>query len=247
MTLKSVYYLDYKDCNHIATENKKGTIQISLLNPQFIDLYIQFRNKAINAISESVKPLKPSEVENQSNSSLYFESFIYNWISFNSIYEFYRDRSKIKDFELSKIRQVFESSEANKKFIIKNVYLMVDNDDFSTLIEKRFFSYETRNSNKNNDNEMVFKDDIQLYELFLDNQRLLNQLNRGINNPSSDAQNVFKFFTWRLYRIRNFLFHGKKSFMNERDSLIVKSGAKLLNYFLNVFELEFLKNIRIKD
>ncbi len=245
MTLKSVYYLNYKDCNHIASESKNGTIQISYLNPQFIDLYVQFRNKAISAIYESVELLKESEIPNHKITSLYFESFIYNWISFNSIYSFYGE-IKEKESERNKIRKIYES-EANIKFIKRNISLMVNNDDFSTLIEKRFFSYETRNSNRDENKEMVFRDDNQLYDLFINKERLLNQLNRGINNPSSDAKNVFEFFTWRLNRIRNFLFHGKKSIMNERDSHIVESGAKLLNYFLNVFELEFLKNIRIED
>jgi hypothetical protein len=123
---------------------------------------------------------------------------------------------------------------------------MVNNDDFSNLIEKRFFSYQTIDPNSE-EKELVFRHDIQLYDSFMDKGHLLNQLNRGINNPSSKAKEVFEFFTWRLNRIRNFLFHGKKSIMNERDSHVVESGAKLLNYFLNVFELEFLKNIRIED
>lgn len=244
MPLINDYYLEFRDCNHIASESKKGTIQICYLNPQFIDLYVQFRNKAISAISESVELLKESEITNHKLSSLYFESFIYNWISFNSIYSFY---GEIKEIERKKILKIYNNSDANIKFIKQNISLIVNTDDFSTLIEKRFFGYETRNSNNEEGKEMVFKDNIQLYDLFMDKERLLNQLNNGINNPSSKARDVFEFFTWRLNRIRNFLFHGKKSIMNERDSHIVGSGAKLLNYFLNVFELEFLKNIRIED
>ena len=89
MALINHYYLEFRDCNHIAVESNKGTIQISFLNPQFIDLYVQFRNKAISAIYESVEPLEESEIPNHKITSLYFESFIYNWISFNSIYSFY--------------------------------------------------------------------------------------------------------------------------------------------------------------
>jgi len=242
MPLINDYYLEFRDCNYIASESKKGTIQISYLNPQFIDLYVQFRNKAINAIYESVELLKESEIPNHKITSLYFESFIYNWISFNSIYSFY---GEIKESERKKIQKIYES-EANREFIKRNISLMVNNDDFSNLIEKRFFSYQTIDPNSE-EKEIVFRNDIQLYDSFMDKGHLLNQLNRGINNPSSKAKEVFDFFTWRLNRIRNFLFHGKKSIMNERDSHVVESGAKLLNYFLNVFELEFLKNIRIED
>ena len=103
MPLINDYYLEFRDCNYIASESKKGTIQISYLNPQFIDLYVQFRNKAINAIYESVELLKESEIPNHKITSLYFESFIYNWISFNSIYSFY---GEIKESEGKKIRKI---------------------------------------------------------------------------------------------------------------------------------------------
>jgi hypothetical protein len=200
-------------------------------NQHLIKTYIQFRNRSIDSLND----LTLNSSGNKP--SLFFESFIFNWISFNMIYTFYSNEEK----EFKKIKEIYK---CNVKIIKEKINLVINNDDFPALVQERFFIQDADSKKKNQNVFYTNSTEINnLYEFFKRNKELNNLLILNAYKSSSFAKTTYEFIFWRLLRIRNALFHGSKSSYNPNDADIVERGAKILNLFLSVFELDLLTNI----
>lgn len=199
-------------------------------NQHLIKTYIQFRNRSIDSLND----LTLNSSGNKP--SLFFESFIFNWISFNMIYTFYSNEEK----EFKKIKEIYKF---NEDLIKEKINLVINNDDFSALVQERFFN-QGADIKKKNQNVFYTNSEINnLYGFFKRNKELNDLLILNAYKSSSYAKTTYEFIFWRLLRIRNALFHGSKSSYNPDDADIVERGAKILNLFLSVFELDLLTNI----
>jgi hypothetical protein len=249
MSILNNYYFLNNENLEIGFKEKmiNSNHDFNILNNRFVDLYIEFRKKAINALVQATQPITRNiEHKFSSISSYYFESFIYNWIAFNSIYSCYGDTN---DSESYKIKKIYSNSAANRVSISNKIKILVDNNDFINLVEDRFFEDNVyTNEKNNNENFKLNKNCIsrkELFKLLTEKENLLCEFESRSQAPSCLTQTLYEFFTWRLKRIRNNLFHGNKSALNESDSRYVENGAKLLNLFLNTFEVDFVSNIKI--
>jgi hypothetical protein len=189
----------------------------------FINLYKDWRIKAIKQLIK---------LEEKETYGKYFESFIYNWIAFNACYSFYREMNTNQDlqnddkfdYESTNIVLLRDFNLKNLKGKIMDVYA---NESFKQLLH--------RNLSNLKDHERIKI------------EKLLNipQTKQDFMTQSEEVtKRIYWFITYRLKRVRNNLFHGKKSHENIEDQAIVKDAAKLLNYFLFQFEIDFLQTIR---
>lgn len=189
----------------------------------FISLYKNWRVRAIQ------------QIINKSNRELtgnYFESFIYNWIAFNACFSFYREidnqsKNSSEDYIDQEGKNIQLLSEYNLIHLQHGILKVYNHESFRKLV----------NPNLKDLNEYQ-KVNIQN---LLNYSKILSDFN---NNKVNVTKNIYWFITYRLKRVRNNLFHGKKSHENSEDVAIVKDAAIILNYFLFLFEFNFIKTIK---
>ena len=189
----------------------------------FINLYKNWRVKAIQQLIK---------IENGDSFGNYFESFIYNWIAFNACYSFYRE---LDTFTTVQSTEKFDQEGTNIRLLWK-----YNTKNLQSRI-MRVYAYEsfTRLLKPNLSN---LKDHERIKIEKLSNQA---QTIHDFDKQKEDVtERIYWFVTYRLKRVRNNLFHGKKSHENIEDQAIVKDAAKLLNYFLYQFEFDFIQTIK---
>jgi hypothetical protein len=195
----------------------------------FINLYKDWRIKAIKQL------IKNEEKETYGK---YFESFIYNWIAFNACYSFYREN--LSDGEDSKDKNnkdegksISELGDANINHIKDKIMRLYSHNLFKELIGLKI---DSRNLEIPHEITNIYYDLLNTtkthQEYIIDNVAV--------------TKKIYFYVTYRLKRVRNNLFHGKKSDDNLGDQKIVKAAAKLLNYFLYLFEIDFLTTIKVE-
>jgi hypothetical protein len=192
----------------------------------FIHLYKDWRIKAIRQL------IKNEEKENYGK---YFESFIYNWIAFNACYSFYRENIRygeedaIENNNNDEGKNIYELGRANIDHIKEKIMRLYYHNSFKELIDLRITRVPSDISN-------IYNDLINTTKTHQD----------YIIDEVTVTKRIYFYVTYRLKRVRNNLFHGKKSDDNLGDQKIVKAAAKLLNYFLYLFEIDFLTTIKDK-
>jgi hypothetical protein len=192
----------------------------------FINLYKDWRIKAIRQL------IKNEEKENYGK---YFESFIYNWIAFNACYSFYRENIRygeedaIENNNNEEGKNISELGRANIDHIKEKIMRLYNHNSFKELIDLRITRVPSDISNIYND---LFNTTKTHQDYIIDKVTV--------------TKRIYFYVTYRLKRVRNNLFHGKKSDDNLGDQKVVKAAAKLLNYFLYLFEIDFLTTIKDK-
>ncbi len=162
----------------------------------------------------------------------YFELFIYNWIAFNACYSFYREINSIQDLEND---DIFDKECSNIKLLRKFKLINLQGKIMHVYANESFKKLLHPNLSNLRDHER-FKI-----------EKLLNipqTMKDFITQKEEVTIRIYWFVTYHLKRVRNNLFHGKKSQENIEDQAIVKDAAKLLNFFLFKFEIDFLTTIR---
>ncbi len=189
----------------------------------FINLYKDWRIKAIKQLIK---------LEEKETYGKYFESFIYNWIAFNACYSFYREMNTNQDLQNDdKFDQdglnIVLLRDLNLKNLQAKIMDVYANESFKQLLDPNLSNLKDRERIKIE----------KLLNIPQTNQEFITQ-------KEEVTKRIYWFITYRLKRVRNNLFHGRKSHENIEDQAIVKDAAKLLNYFLYQFEFDFLQTIR---
>jgi hypothetical protein len=189
----------------------------------FINLYKNWRAKSIQQIIKS---------DNNESRGNYFESFIYNWIAFNACYSFYRELNmNLNDRTDAKFDQEGKNIHLLGSYNIKNLQKRImkiyHHDSFKRLLNPKLSNLKEHERIK--------------FEKLLNTTQTLQEFDK---DKEEVTERMYWFITYRLKRVRNNLFHGRKSIDSIEDMAIVKDAAKLLNYFLFLFECDFIQTIK---
>jgi len=189
----------------------------------FIHLYKDWRIKAIKQL------IKKEEKETYGK---YFESFIYNWIAFNACYSFYRENSyhmedSSGNYKNDEGENISRLGDANVQYVKEKIMQLYSYNSFKAVIDLRITGVPSEISKIIHDLKNTAKT-YQDYKI----------------DKVAVTYKIYLYVTYRLKRVRNNLFHGKKSDENSEDKRIVEEAAKLLNYFLYQFEVDFLTTIK---
>lgn len=220
-------YVDSMDINHFNSTLKFLQYdKKDIKRYYFLTLYKEWRIKAIKelkVIYDAENNPNDKEIKFQHNQFVsYFEPFIYNWIAFNVCYSFYRINSEKHFSEARCIERLGQSNFLQIKKVILSIFR---SESFSQLLHTPYQPTEA------------------LTKMARQLKKLENNDHAFYVDVDKNTHLIYDFMTTRLRRVRNHLFHGKKSPENEQDRMIVSFAATLLNHFLSLVEMDILQHI----